>query len=93
MERFIQAVGESVDRRSFMRWLGKVGVGAAMAAGGLLLPAKELFAQHPSLCTNLCANLSGYCVGEAVGAACTLGGGHVGVCRQTASCSCGCASH
>ncbi len=90
MERFVKAVGESVDRRSFMRWLGRIGMGAAMAAGGLLVPGKEAFAQSPPSCTNLCANLSGYCVGVAVGGSCTLGGGRVGTCRQSASCSCGC---
>ncbi len=86
MERFIQTVGDSIDRRSFMRWLGKIGMGAAMFAGGLLVPAKELLASCPGWCTNT----SGYCVFETVGAPCTLGGGRVGTCRQTASCTCGC---
>ncbi len=86
MERFIQTVGDSIDRRSFMRWLGKIGMGAAMVAGGLMVPAKEVFASCPGYCTNV----GGYCGIEPVGTPCTTAGGRPGTCRQSASCTCSC---
>ena len=40
MEKLIKAVGDSLDRRSFFRMLGKLGMGAAAVAGVLLLPRR-----------------------------------------------------
>jgi hypothetical protein len=62
MEQFIRTLGDALDRRSFIRRLGKVGMGAAAVAGVLLLP-KEASA----VCTNLCSNKSGACKGACEG--------------------------
>ena len=58
MEKLIKAVGDGLDRRSFFRMLGKVGMGAAAVAGFLLLPRQAL-AQSPRICTSdeVCAGL------------------------------------
>ena len=50
MERLIKTLGDGLDRRSFFRRLGKLGMGAAAVAGVLLLP------RAASACTDLCGN-------------------------------------
>ena len=47
MEKLIKAVGESVDRRWFLRMVGKLGMGAAAVAGVLLLPRQASAACRP----------------------------------------------
>ena len=41
MERLIKTLGDGLDRRSFFRKLGKLGMGAAAIAGVLLLPRAD----------------------------------------------------
>ena len=58
MEKLIKTVGESVDRRWFLRMLGKLGMGAAAVAGVVLLPRQASAVDTP--CTMACdATLKG----------------------------------
>ena len=55
MEQFIKAVGDALDRRSFLRRLGKVGMGAAAMAGVLLLPRQASAYACPGGSKNPCS--------------------------------------
>ena len=52
MERLVQALADGLDRRSFFRKLGKLGMGAAAVAGVLLIP-RQAYA-----CTAACPDNS-----------------------------------
>ena len=70
MEKLIKAVGESVDRRWFLRMVGKLGMGAAAVAGVVLLPRR---AYATDGCPEKPAGAKGNnpCWGKAVGERCT----------------------
>ena len=42
MQRFIEMIADISDRRSFLRKMGKLGMGAAVVGGVLMLPHKGL---------------------------------------------------
>jgi len=77
MERFMRTVADIADRRSFLRKLGKLGMGAA-AAGAFLLPKKA------SACGLRSSNGAGSnssnprrnpCYGAVPGSSCLTGSG------------------
>ena len=79
MERFIRTFADALDRRSFLRSVGKLGMGAAAVAGVLLLPRKAFATCAP--CTGT-GNVAA-CVGQCDGAVCRSGSpGRRKVCVQ-----------
>ena len=58
MERLIKALGDGLDRRSFFRKLGKLGMGAAAVAGVLLLPRRAY------ACGDICPDNPGKAAGH-----------------------------
>jgi hypothetical protein len=75
MENFIRNTGRMLDRRSFVRGLGRWGMGAAAVAGVLLLPKQ-------ASAVDFCNNMGGSCAGQPVGTACVK---HPGKTCQPAS--------
>jgi hypothetical protein len=87
MEQFIKTAARTLDRRSFFRGLGKWGMGAAAAAGVLLLP-KGTSAQIIQFCNNN----GGSCAGLPVGSFCGPRGDKVCVTPKPDSDHCQCAA-
>jgi len=68
MERFITTMAKRLDRRSWLRSFGKLGMGAAAVTGALLL-SRKASAQV------LCGNNGGQCAGTHEGERCGTQGG------------------
>jgi hypothetical protein len=73
MERLVQALADGLDRRSFFRKLGKVGMGVAAAAAVLLLPrqASAGLGTCPTKPTG--AKGKNACWGKGIGETCSTG--------------------
>ena len=85
MERLIKTLGDGLDRRSFFRKLGKLGMGAAAIAGVLLLP-KEASAGGCAVCTNP----NGDCGASAIPDSTICRKQGFGICRVANSRTCRC---
>ena len=91
MERFIKAIGDGLDRRSFFRMLGKLGMGAAAVAGVLLLPR---LAQASCSVSDFCNNdeTDDPCHGHCVDQPCETGnapdGKHCKRAGRSGDCAC-----
>lgn len=70
MEQLMRRLANAVDRRSFMRLVGKMGMGAAAAAAVLLLPKRA------AACDHFCGvDSAGPCKGKNEGDVCRSGKG------------------
>jgi len=105
MERFIKTVADGLDRRAFVRSLGKFGMAAGAVAGVLLLPRRANADACPNECHSGHSKQDEYpannpCEGLRPGDAChTARGGGRGaqpgnqppkICVQNETCSCDC---